>query len=196
MTARNLVALALVVATGCTHDFSLFQVGHDVPAGGDGGSDASSASGGAAASGGGGDAGALASGGLPASGGGSAGQTTGGSGGTLASGGSGGLATGGTSASGGAGGASGAGGGALDSGLPTCNTIYGAVPGYLRCDETRTTCRFLQVSAAAESCTTICAAHGGTCSGADNGDPGSCALTGTATCATLFASSICLCSRQ
>jgi hypothetical protein len=203
MAPRNLVALALVVATGCTHDFSLFNVGQ-VGASSTGGTDASSGSGGSTATGG--DGGALSSGGLPSGGGGqitggTGGQITGGTGGTLSSGGSGGTATGGTPASGGGGGGSGAGGGAgggtPDSGLPSCNSIYGTVAGYLLCVQTATTCRFLQVAATgAPSCTSVCAAHGGTCSSADNGDPGSCGVTGTATCATLFASSICVCSRQ
>jgi hypothetical protein len=127
--------------------------------------------------------------------GGSAGQ---GSGGTESGGasGRGGTSSGGAGgmSSGGAGGAQGGGG---SGGAPpsACKTRYGALPGYLSCGETAQQCRFVQATANAQTCTTICSSRGGSCLRADNGDPGSCTITNQDVgCDVALASSICTCS--
>ncbi len=99
---------------------------------------------------------------------------------------------GGTSAGGGNG--AGGSGGAAGS-PPTCDSLYGAAPEYLLCAETATSCRFLRNSSPARTCETVCSTYGGTCIDADNGDPGSCTISGDADCTTSLSSSICVCSR-
>ena len=111
-------------------------------------------------------------------------------GGAAAQGGVGG-ATGGTRNVGGTNGAIGGAGGVA----PSCATLYGAAPEFLLCAETATSCRFLRNSSPARTCDTVCSTYGGTCIDADNGDPGSCTVSGAADCSTSFASSICVCSR-
>jgi hypothetical protein len=124
-------------------------------------------------------------------------------GGAAAQGGVGGrAATGGSANTGGAGGTGGTGGTATTGGrggtggsAPSCATRYGAAPEFLLCAETATSCRFLRNSSPALTCDTVCSTYGGTCIDADNGDPGSCTISGAADCSTSLTSSICVCSR-
>ncbi len=78
---------------------------------------------------------------------------------------------------------------------PSCDGLYGAAPEYLLCTETTTSCQFLRNSTPARSCDTVCSTYGGTCIDADNGDPGSCAVSGNADCTTSLSSSLCTCSK-
>ena len=108
----------------------------------------------------------------------------------------GGVVTGGTRNLGGTAGVGGAAGSGGSGGTaPSCITLYGAAPDFLLCAETATSCRFLRNSNPARPCDTVCSTYGGTCIDADNGDPGSCAISGAADCSTSLTSSICVCSR-
>jgi hypothetical protein len=67
----------------------------------------------------------------------------------------------------------------------------------LLCGETATTCRFVQVSSVATTCDALCPMYGGACIDADNGDPGTCAVSDpTPTCATALQSSLCVCAKR
>lgn len=222
MALSGVLAAIGLFGSSCTHDFSEFDVsgvasssetGGAVVAAGGAGNDGSVGSGG---TGGNVSGGATSTGGLGGSTGGLGGTATGGAagnGGTATGGaagnggattggaaGNGGAMTGGTAGSGGAtggtagsGGATGGTGGRGGSG--TCDAVFGSVPGYALCAENATTCRFAYITPAREMCQTLCAAQGGTCVSAENGDPGLCAVIGPAMCTSLFTDAICLCSK-
>ena len=80
---------------------------------------------------------------------------------------------------------------------PSCEQQYGAVPGFVPCAETPTTCSFSATKDQVMSCDDVCQDHGGTCIDA-MGNGGDKCVEGAAavTCATAdHTDDICVCTR-
>jgi hypothetical protein len=82
----------------------------------------------------------------------------------------------------------------IDSGLASCNSLYGGASMYVFCSEGPSSCTF--AAATLGTCTMVCSTLGGTCLDADDNGTLPCVATTTVdTCATARQTAICTCSR-
>jgi len=76
----------------------------------------------------------------------------------------------------------------------SCDTLYGAAPGYQLCEETAASCK-LNASTSGSNCKVLCASLGGTCLAAFDNDSGCNIISWSDTCETNRSTEICECSR-
>ena len=76
---------------------------------------------------------------------------------------------------------------------PSCTSTYGALPMFMLCAETATTCEFFVRTSG--SCDTMCTSRGGTCIEAYNDGVPVCTRMERLPCSMAYLQQICICSR-
>lgn len=82
-----------------------------------------------------------------------------------------------------------------DSTLPSCDSVYGDLPGYVECSRDANTCRF-EVQSNDQTCAQVCASRDRACIDSWDDGANACELSGQSTnCSAAFNEQICECPR-